>query len=127
MRQYELEIDGEMFRVWAEKVAGTLWYHFRGETFSFIPETKSRGGAGGGGLTHNEIQAPMPGKIIKVMVSQGDSVKTGQALLVMEAMKMEYTLEAQIDGQMERVRCQPGDQVSLGQELAYIGQAEEGN
>ena len=128
MKQYELAIKGEKFKVWAEKVAGTLWYHFKGETFSYLPETKPRGGgAGRGGLTHNEIQAPMPGKIIKVLVDQGDQVSAGQAVLVMEAMKMEYTLEAQIDGALEKVSCQPGDQVSLGQKLASIGEPDDGS
>ncbi|MCB0366029.1 MAG: acetyl-CoA carboxylase biotin carboxyl carrier protein subunit [Bdellovibrionales bacterium] len=124
MKRYEIEIEGETHKVFAEKVGGTLWYHFKGETYSFVPQTKSRGGAGGGGLVHRSVQAPMPGKIIKVMVKQGEQVLSGQAVLVMEAMKMEYTLEAQVDGPVERVSCQPGDQVSLGQELVYVGEVE---
>lgn len=124
MKIYEVEIEGQTHKVFAEKLAGTLWYHYQGETFSFAPQSKSRGGSGGGGLVHRNVQAPMPGKIIKVMVKVGEQVTAGQALLVMEAMKMEYTLEAQVDGPVERVSCQPGDQVSLGQELVLVGETE---
>lgn len=122
MKSYEIQIDGHPFRVWAEKVGKTLWYHYNGETFMFQPESKQHAGTGGSGLVHRGIMAPMPGKIIKVMVSAGQSVDAGQPVLVMEAMKMEYTLEAQVSGKIDRIACAPGDQVSLGQELAHVGE-----
>ena len=60
-----------------------------------------------GGLT-----APMPGKIIAVQVKSGDQVKRGQALLVMEAMKMEHTISAPADGTVKEVFFAVGDQVA---------------
>jgi len=62
-----------------------------------------------GGLT-----APMPGKVIAVMVKAGDTVKKGQPLLVMEAMKMEHTLQAPQDGVITACHFNVGDQVSEG-------------
>jgi 3-methylcrotonyl-CoA carboxylase alpha subunit len=62
-----------------------------------------------GGLT-----APMPGKVIAVMVKAGEAVKKGQALLVMEAMKMEHTLQAPHDGVIRACHFGVGEQVSEG-------------
>jgi 3-methylcrotonyl-CoA carboxylase alpha subunit len=72
----------------------------------------------GGGLT-----APMPGKIIAIAVAVGDAVKKGQALLVMEAMKMEHTIAAPANGTVREVFYAVGDQVTEGAELAAIDDA----
>ncbi|MGB3742774.1 MAG: acetyl/propionyl/methylcrotonyl-CoA carboxylase subunit alpha [Castellaniella sp.] len=69
----------------------------------------------GGGLT-----APMPGKILSVTVAPGDHVKHGQALVVMEAMKMEHTIEAPHDGVVQEVFYAVGDQVSDGVTLIAL-------
>ncbi|HUH60682.1 MAG TPA: acetyl/propionyl/methylcrotonyl-CoA carboxylase subunit alpha [Candidimonas sp.] len=68
-----------------------------------------------GGLT-----APMPGKIISISVKAGDTVKSGDALLVMEAMKMEHTIHAPADGTVEELFFSVGDQVTDGAELIAI-------
>jgi 3-methylcrotonyl-CoA carboxylase alpha subunit len=68
--------------------------------------------AGGGRLT-----APMPGKVVAVMASSGQEVKKGQALVIMEAMKMEHTIAAPSDGLVEEVLYQVGDQVADGAPL----------
>jgi len=68
-----------------------------------------------GGLT-----APMPGKIISISVQAGDKVAKGQALLVMEAMKMEHTISAPLDGEIQEVFYGVGDQVGEGAELVAI-------
>jgi biotin carboxyl carrier protein len=62
----------------------------------------------------------MPGKIIKILVEPGSKVTTGQVMLVMEAMKMEYTLKAQAEGIVEKIECAPGQQVALGQLLVKM-------
>ena len=68
-----------------------------------------------GGLT-----APMPGRIVSVLVEPGDSVREGQAVLVLEAMKMEHTLVAPADGTVEEVRFAPGDLVDEATELVVL-------
>jgi 3-methylcrotonyl-CoA carboxylase alpha subunit len=63
------------------------------------------------------LTAPMPGKIVAVLVKEGDNVKRGTPLLVLEAMKMEHTITAPADGVVERLRYKVGDQVEEGAEL----------
>jgi 3-methylcrotonyl-CoA carboxylase alpha subunit len=63
------------------------------------------------------VRSPLPGKIIDLRVKPGDTVSKGQALLVLEAMKMEHTLVAPADGKVKAVRYGPGEQVAEGAEL----------
>ncbi|KQM80442.1 acetyl/propionyl/methylcrotonyl-CoA carboxylase subunit alpha [Xylophilus sp. Leaf220] len=68
------------------------------------------------------LTAPMPGKVVSFAVRAGDAVTRGQALAVMEAMKMEHTIAAPADGVVEELLYAPGDQVTEGAELLRIGQ-----
>ena len=72
-------------------------------------------GAAGGGVI-----SPMPGNVIAVTVKAGDDVTKGQALLTLEAMKMEYTLTAAFAGKVEAVLAKVGDQVSEGMPLVRL-------
>ena len=63
------------------------------------------------------VRAPLPGKIIDLRVKAGDTVSKGQALLVLEAMKMEHTLAAPADGTVKSLRYAVGEQVAEGAEL----------
>ena len=75
------------------------------------------------GESHTEggrLSAPMPGKILSFLVKAGDTVKKGQPLAVMEAMKMEHTIAAPADGVVEELMYAPGDQVTEGSELLKI-------
>jgi len=66
------------------------------------------------------LTAPMPGKVVSFNVKAGDRVSKGQALAVMEAMKMEHTIAAPADGTVEELLYAPGDQVTEGAELLRI-------
>jgi 3-methylcrotonyl-CoA carboxylase alpha subunit len=66
------------------------------------------------------LTAPMPGKVVSFSVKAGDSVKAGQALAVMEAMKMEHTLNAPHDGVVAELLFAPGDQVNDGDALLKL-------
>ena len=67
--------------------------------------------------TSGRLTAPMPGRIVQVMVQQGVEVKRGAPLVILEAMKMEYTIAAPADGRIAEVRYEAGDVVSEGAEL----------
>jgi 3-methylcrotonyl-CoA carboxylase alpha subunit len=62
----------------------------------------------------------MPGKVISFAVKVGDAVQAGQALAVMEAMKMEHTIHAPTDGEVQELLYAVGDQVSEGDELLKL-------
>ncbi|MGI8587648.1 MAG: biotin carboxylase N-terminal domain-containing protein [Chloroflexia bacterium] len=68
----------------------------------------------------NRLEAPMPGKIIQVLVSEGEEVAEGQRLVVMEAMKMEFTIKAPHDGRVARLPVRVGQLVEAGAELAEV-------
>ena len=66
------------------------------------------------------LTAPMPGKVVSFAVQAGDKVTKGQALAVMEAMKMEHTIAAPADGVVAELLYAPGDQVTEGAELLKL-------
>ncbi|MBK7005902.1 MAG: acetyl/propionyl/methylcrotonyl-CoA carboxylase subunit alpha [Burkholderiales bacterium] len=70
------------------------------------------------------LTAPMPGKVVSFAVKAGDVVKKGQALAVMEAMKMEHTIAAPADGTVADLLFAPGDQVTEGAELLKLALVE---
>ena len=80
------------------------------------PRVAAGSGAGGDGT----VSAPMQGTIVKVLVAQGDAVEPGQALLVLEAMKMENHINAEGGGTVKEVRVSAGDTVGTGDVLIVI-------
>jgi propionyl-CoA carboxylase alpha chain len=71
------------------------------------------------------LLAPMPGGVVRVLANQGDAVRAGQALVVLEAMKMEHTVVAPVDGIVAQLAVAPGDQVDTGQVLAVVEEPAE--
>ena len=125
MKKMKIEINGEFKEVLVEKVAGHLWFHVDGETHMYTPETSMASGESGGAVEDpTKIQAPMPGKILKVLFGPGDKVGEGQTVVVMEAMKMEYNLKAAQDMVVDRIECNEGDTVGLGQLLGALKEAD---
>ena len=98
---------------------GRSWHaFFEGERWTLALKDELQGldiDAGSGSLA-----APMPGRIVKLMVEPGTKVVKGQALLILEAMKMEHTLTAPADGVVAAVHCAAGDQVLEGVELIRL-------
>jgi biotin carboxyl carrier protein len=68
----------------------------------------------------SSIPAPLPGLVLDVLVKEGDVVKAGQSLLVMEAMKMENQIQAPFDGTVKKVFVQKGANISEGDKLIEI-------
>ena len=80
--------------------------------------------AGEGHSEGGRLTAPMPGKLVSFAVKAGDTVTKGQALAVIEAMKMEHTIAAPADGVVQELLYAPGDQVAEGAELIRMEVAE---
>ncbi len=67
-----------------------------------------------------QVMAPMPGKLIRVLVKAGDAVEAGQGLAVIEAMKMQNEIRSPKRGKVERVLMKEGQNVSAGEILAWV-------
>lgn len=69
------------------------------------------------GTKVSEVKAPMPGLVLKVMVTEGSEIKKGDNLFILEAMKMENIIKAPADVTVKTVKIKPGDKVEKGQVL----------
>ena len=87
---------------------------------SWLVSDRIASGGAGGAVSDGAIVAPMPGRIVSVDVAAGSSVKAGQKLLVLEAMKMEQALTAPFDGIVADLTAVAGGQVTEGTILARI-------
>ncbi len=85
------------------------------------PRDRSRKSASALGTGRQNIAAPMPGKVIRVLVQEGDAVEIGQGLVVVEAMKMQNEMKALRAGHVVDVRVRDGDTVGAGDTLVVIG------
>ena len=93
-----------------------VFVHFAGETYR-VEQVVNRGG---GHEAEHSLLAPMPGRVTKVFVAEGDAVTKGTPLLVLEAMKMEHQIKAPRDGKVGKLHHGVGDMVGLGDALAEI-------
>jgi len=96
-------------------------YIFSGQGATQIMAIDLLAHAGVAQIEGGRLTAPMPGKVVSFAVKAGDKVSKGQALAVMEAMKMEHTIAAPADGVVEELLYAPGDQVAEGAELLKLG------
>ena len=117
-RRTTVEVNGKRFDV-------SLWVP---ETASVAaaPAAKARaprraaGGGGGAAAGSGEVTVPMQGTIVKVLVEVGQEVEVGQAIVVLEAMKMENQISAEKAGTIKEIKVAPGDTVGHGDVVATI-------
>jgi acetyl-CoA/propionyl-CoA carboxylase biotin carboxyl carrier protein len=69
---------------------------------------------------HGDLRAPMPGSVLLVPASVGDSVRSGDPVVVLESMKMELTIAAPVDGVVKEITVAVGDRVARDQSLARV-------
>ena len=107
-----VRIGGRRFPVRAVAVDGTIHVWCDGETYEFTirPAAARRSRPS----DEEELRAPMPGRILRAMVSEGERVARGAVLLILEAMKMEHEIRAPRDGVVSRLPFRAGDQVDAG-------------
>jgi acetyl-CoA/propionyl-CoA carboxylase, biotin carboxylase, biotin carboxyl carrier protein len=108
---------------------GVLWLSRDGQTWALSAQraVSARGGAGAAGAGDGVVRAPMPGTVVSVQVLPGQAVTAGQALVIVEAMKMEHTVTAPVGGVVTELAAKPGQQVRMDETLAVIGrQAADG-
>ena len=126
-RSYDVDIE----RTSTDPLDGSMAVRVRGRDvrFDMLDERRVKmkaaalGGSGTGG--DNIIKSPMPGKVVKILVSEGDRVEEGQGVIVVEAMKMENELRASIAGTVRQIATKEGETVDGGNLLLVIEGAEE--
>jgi biotin carboxyl carrier protein len=115
-RQYEGSVD--------ELDDGNFDVHLGSSAYQFAvvdERTKLLVGAGHAvAVGRQEIRAQMPGKIVKLLVAPGESVSGGQALVVIEAMKMENEIRSPIEGVVTEISVSEGDAVETGAALVTV-------
>ena len=117
MKNYTLTVNGNVYDVTVEEGTGST----AGAAKAAAPKAaapKAAAPAGAQGAV--KVNAPMPGKILKVNVNAGAAVKKGDVLLVLEAMKMENEICAPQDGTVATVECAAGDSVESGKVLVSM-------
>jgi biotin carboxyl carrier protein len=119
---YSILMDGRSYDARVEESPGGLIVAIDGYRFEIEvrdPRRRARQPArhGDGG---REVVAPMPGKVIRVLIAPGDAVTAGQGLVVVEAMKMQNELKAQRDGRVATVSAREGATVAAGELLATL-------
>ena len=146
MKEYKLKINGNDYNVAIDEVEGnTAKVEVNGTPYSVefdqpvakkkpavvinrptpaagaapaVAVSKPAAAPAGGGTN---VPSPLPGVVLNLNVREGDAVKKGQCILVLEAMKMENNIEAPCDGTLKKFMVQKGDSVLEGATLAVIG------
>jgi biotin carboxyl carrier protein len=119
-----LAVEGRVHRGWVARAGDRVLVALDGAVHAFdLGDAPTRGGAAGGVGT---VVAPMPGKIVGVLVAVGDTVEAGQPLVVLEAMKMETTLRSEIAGTVAAVAVQAGATVDAGAVLVEVAEPPTG-
>jgi biotin carboxyl carrier protein len=103
--EYRVLVDGRSYRI-----------HLVDERRLRLGGLQADGAARG----RQEVSVPMPGKVVAVLVSEGDRVEKGQGLVIVEAMKMENEVRSPIAGEVKQIRVKPGETVGAGKVLAVV-------
>ena len=112
-RPIKAEIAGETFEVWPEEEQ----LEIESTAASDAPKAPAHAAAAPAGASAKEVTAPIPGVIDSVKVKVGDTVKPGQELLVLEAMKMKNSIKATRNGKIAAIHVAVGDHVAHGAAL----------
>jgi biotin carboxyl carrier protein len=127
---YLLSLDGKVYECFvasaggARSVEGALNVHARGRIYSVNIHDPKRlrgaGAVGGHDAGRAEVMAPMPGKIVRVLVETGQKVEKGDGLIVVEAMKMQNELKSPREGTVTELHAAAGATVNSGEVLVVV-------
>jgi biotin carboxyl carrier protein len=121
---YSILISGRAYEVRVEPAPGGLRIHAGGREFrAEIEDPRAWRGRRGDAEEvegRQEVIAPMPGKVVRLLVAAGQKVEAGQGLLVVEAMKMQNEIRSPKSGVVERIVVAEGQAVNAGESLAII-------
>lgn len=116
-RVLDLAVDGALPKLEVFASGRRASVQVESERTRAAASVRAKGHAHSGGV----VTSPMPGRVVKVLVSKGDQVDAGAALVVVEAMKMENELIAGAAGTVKEIYVRPGDAVEGGARLIAVG------
>jgi biotin carboxyl carrier protein len=121
---YSLLVDGRVFEATALAERDGVLIQCGGEEFhALVSDPRAWRGARGalfGAEGKQQVTAPMPGKVVRILVSAGEEIEAHQGLVVVEAMKMQNEIRASRSGTIERVFVREGQAVAAGEALVTI-------
>ena len=123
---YSLIVDGKSHESYVAQVDDIWQVLMRGRLYPVSVEDERekrlRAAAGGGVAETGEfhLKAPMPGLVVTILVAEGEEVKKGQVLLILESMKMQNELKSPRDGKVNRIKVKAGESVEQRQTLLSV-------
>ena len=124
---YRVDDDGRQLVVYVAGSAGDVWAFWNGEVYRERGEGEQNGPPEGGHHRREQVDggrydltAPMPATVVKILVATGQTVKHGETLLVLEAMKMELPIRAPADAVVQAVNCREGELVQPDRTLVEL-------
>lgn len=124
MKKYNITVNGKTYEVEVEELGAVSQPTYKApvkpsqpSTPKAAPKTAPSQPAQGGAGT---VSAPMPGTILDIKVTEGQSVKAGDILLILEAMKMENEIVAPVDGKIVKINTTKGSAVNTGDALITL-------
>lgn len=116
-------MNNRYVNIYAAEDEAHFYVSFEGRSFTFdkiLEEEKTYGEDNGSSADRDAVKPPMPGSIVKVLVEPDQKVEEGDALIIVEAMKMETTLYSSIDGIVKEVNVEAGEQVDANKVLILV-------
>ncbi len=124
---YSLLLDNASYEALVEERGGEYWVFVRGYLFAVrVEDERERRLREASGERHRPagevaVKAPMPGLIVAIPVQEGQSVRKGERLVLLESMKMQNEIRAPQDGTVKAIRVRPGQSVEQNQILVVLG------
>lgn len=117
-----LERDGVFIPIFfVRDDKNNLYLHIDGETYIVHQKTiEEQAERGGQGASSGDIEPPMPGKILKILVKEGEKVEENQVLILMESMKLQVELKAPFNGIVKELKVKEGETVNAGEVVVKI-------
>jgi 3-methylcrotonyl-CoA carboxylase alpha subunit len=116
--RYRITADGRDALAWAAGTAAQRWIFYDGRVFVITSDDTAA--AAHAARDDMAFAAPMPAKVAAVNTAPGQTVKRGDVLIMLEAMKMELPITAPRDGRVRSIACRPGELVQPGVPLVDL-------